>query len=119
MLISDWSSDVCSSDLACDALRARVDALEMDLAFHDAPGAGRREDDRLVVRDAAVLDDRSALRIVMLDRRDLDVAFHDAGVRSDRSEERRVGKECVSTGRSRWAPYHSKKQRIDESMNVS
>src|SRR3546814_19375313 len=27
-----------------------------------------------------------------------------------RSEERRVGKECVSTGRSRWSPYHSKKQ---------
>src|SRR3546814_14292005 len=26
--------------------------------------------------------------------------------RSDRSEERRVGKECVSTCRSRWAPYH-------------
>src|SRR3546814_15198661 len=24
----------------------------------------------------------------------------------DRSEERRVGKECVSTGRSRWSPYH-------------
>src|SRR3546814_15541886 len=28
-----------------------------------------------------------------------------------RSEERRVGKECVSTCRSRWAPYHSKKNR--------
>src|SRR3546814_14972013 len=27
-----------------------------------------------------------------------------------RSEERRVGKECVSTFRSRWSPYHSKKQ---------
>src|SRR3546814_11446335 len=27
-----------------------------------------------------------------------------------RSEERRVGKECVSTCRSRWLPYHSKKQ---------
>src|SRR3546814_17531677 len=27
-----------------------------------------------------------------------------------RSEERRVGKECVGTGRSRWAPYHSKKK---------
>src|SRR3546814_16257543 len=26
-----------------------------------------------------------------------------------RSEERRVGKECVSTCRSRWSPYHSKK----------
>src|SRR3546814_20465507 len=28
-----------------------------------------------------------------------------------RSEERRVGKECVSTFRSRWSPYHSKKQK--------
>src|SRR3546814_3508709 len=27
-------------------------------------------------------------------------------VSPDRSEERRVGKECVSTGRSRWSPYH-------------
>src|SRR3546814_20910127 len=27
----------------------------------------------------------------------------------DRSEERRVGKECVSTGRSRWSRYHIKK----------
>src|SRR3546814_18862130 len=29
---------------------------------------------------------------------------------ADRSEERRVGKECISTCRSRWSPYHSKKQ---------
>src|SRR3546814_12491695 len=29
--------------------------------------------------------------------------------RLSRSEERRVGKECVSTCRSRWSPYHSKK----------
>src|SRR3546814_20796015 len=28
----------------------------------------------------------------------------------DRSEERRVGKECVSTCRSRWSPYHKKKK---------
>src|SRR3546814_16991083 len=28
-----------------------------------------------------------------------------------RSEERRVGKECVSTFRSRWSPYHSKKKK--------
>src|SRR3546814_13211402 len=27
-----------------------------------------------------------------------------------RSEERRVGKECVSTCRSRWSPYHSTKK---------
>src|SRR6056297_568008 len=30
---------------------------------------------------------------------------------SPRSEERRVGKECVSTCRSRWSPYHEKKKR--------
>src|SRR3546814_15398986 len=30
-----------------------------------------------------------------------------------RSEERRVGKECVSTCRSRWSPYHSKKKIIN------
>src|SRR3546814_12994079 len=32
------------------------------------------------------------------------------GVSPDRSEERRVGKECVSTCRSRWSPYHEKKK---------
>src|SRR3546814_14792999 len=31
-------------------------------------------------------------------------------IAGDRSEERRVGKECVSTCRSRWSPYHEKKQ---------
>src|SRR3546814_18396165 len=34
----------------------------------------------------------------------------DAAIDGPRSEERRVGKECVSTGRSRWSPYHSKKK---------
>src|SRR3546814_15382065 len=37
-----------------------------------------------------------------------------------RSEERRVGKECVSTCRSRWSPYHSKKKkthRAQQSIN--
>src|SRR3546814_12386122 len=32
----------------------------------------------------------------------------------DRSEERRVGKECVSTCRSRWSPYHYKKKRYHQ-----
>src|SRR3546814_15840231 len=33
-------------------------------------------------------------------------AVRDGIDRGDRSEERRVGKECVSTCRSRWSPYH-------------
>src|SRR3546814_19391181 len=36
----------------------------------------------------------------------------------DRSEERRVGKECVSTCRSRWSPYHAKKNRRTEPMDT-
>src|SRR3546814_943439 len=65
MRISDWSSDVCSSDLPlawpilASALMGMVPALQMPLS-----------------------------------------------VLGYRSEERRVGKECVSTCRSRWSPYH-------------
>src|SRR3546814_14725987 len=40
-------------------------------------------------------------------------ALHAGGVAHGlaRSEERRVGKECVSTGKSRWSPYHKKKKK--------
>src|SRR3546814_2340411 len=36
-----------------------------------------------------------------------------------RSEERRVGKECVSTCRSRWSPYHSKKKKKQNNMHLT
>src|SRR3546814_17850236 len=36
-----------------------------------------------------------------------------------RSEERRVGKECVSTCRSRWSPYHYKKKQVDSIVNLA
>src|SRR3546814_10960012 len=48
--------------------------------------------------------------IDMPDHRPLDTLFHPPAlitvVLAGRSEERRVGKECVSTCRSRWSPYH-------------
>src|SRR3546814_3636145 len=78
MRISDWSSDVCSSDL-------REVRLDQQLGrLHRRPGDG-----------AGVLP----------------VAGQRAGAERFcrhlcRSEERRVGKECVSTCRSRWSPYH-------------
>src|SRR3546814_5926738 len=72
MRISDWSSDVCSSDLALRAAQ-HLDALDVeDLGAAEEGGA------------------------------DIDLVVEDAG----RSEERRVGKECVSTCRSRWSTYH-------------
>src|SRR3546814_2626749 len=74
MRISDWSSDVCSSDLSVFVLRS-----QSFLEFIDA------------LRVAVIMP------TVVVDQRDQVFS---------RSEERRVGKECVSTCRSRWSPYH-------------
>src|SRR3546814_1357706 len=86
MRISDWSSDVCSSDLlpVDDGIARRL----IDRGGRTV-GADRR--------DAIAADDDTATRSGERDR------WRDD---ADRSEERRVGKECVSTCRSRWSPYH-------------
>src|SRR3546814_11332401 len=51
-------------------------------------------------------DDEQFVEVVNSDLEDRRHAIADL-----RSEERRVGKECVSTCRSRWSPYHSKKKK--------
>src|SRR3546814_12922191 len=51
--------------------------------------------------------DRTVDRVEVAQHRD-GRARHAVG----RSEERRVGKECVSTCRSRWSPYHEKKKKV-------
>src|SRR3546814_4099391 len=71
MRISDWSSDVCSSDL------------------HVATGAGLGLSD-----------------IARKSSEPLKASLQPVSDELSRSEERRVGKECVSTCRSRWSPYH-------------
>src|SRR3546814_2609495 len=94
MRISDWSSDVCSSDLAhrhdgdttlvIEQLRRQLQPVAQAIAGAVIPGdagfmhtgAGRLADDQ------------------------------EARAGGSRSEERRVGKECVSTCRSRGSPYH-------------
>src|SRR3546814_2225441 len=73
MRISDWSSDVCSSDLI--------------------PGH------RVLIHPALLLA-RIHIGVHVAE----DVAMKTEGHSFDRSEERRVGKECVSTCRSRWSP---------------
>src|SRR3546814_17050761 len=94
MRISDWSSDVCSSDLQQHAVeRARA----LDQAF----AAGRRDHqfDQLV--DDGVLDAGVVAAGSFVGCRAAPIL----ALLVSRSEERRVGKECVSTGRSRWSPY--------------
>src|SRR3546814_15922723 len=96
MRISDWSSDVCSSDLG---------ALLVLLARHARPPEGTLRVSPLVVI-ARALGERW--------RRDRLVSFVWPPILFAvlRSEERRVGKECVGTCRSRWSPYPSKQKTI-------
>src|SRR3546814_18571695 len=92
MRISDWSSDVCSSDLMIAASFA--DSLAAIVIFYGI-GIG------VGVGFAYVPAIGTVQRWFVLRR----------GQASGRSEERRVGKECVSTCRSRWSPYHEKKKK--------
>src|SRR3546814_13273289 len=106
MRISDWSSDVCSSDL------------------RRAPGAGKTDSEgRMSIQHPYLLflgdaPDQLAAKTAQgiahwrpdwcvgqlrLDGCQAGLGLPDLTLRS---EERRVGKECVSTCRSRWSPYH-------------
>src|SRR3546814_2383926 len=82
MRISDWSSDVCSSDLA-NAVKELV-ICELFLG-------GRKICDAIDWVKTLKGEGDNVGKLVE---------------KGKRSEERRVGKECVSTCRSRWSPYH-------------
>src|SRR3546814_13770759 len=98
MRISDWSSDVCSSDLGVvgilpghrhvgSLLPAEFHLRNLDIGL---PAQGIHKSGRHTRGDGRT---------------------HGRGKRRIRSEERRVGKECVSPCRSRWSPYHLKKKK--------
>src|SRR3546814_1361423 len=93
MRISHWSSDVCSSDLrncARDRVGQGGQAVRQE-------GRGRQSMMDKALRDRLIADPAisaiAGTRVYWIDR-------------PQRSEERRVGKECVSTCRSRWSPQH-------------
>src|SRR3546814_13920642 len=105
MRISDWSSDVCSSDLQPAHERrgqGREHGQGMDVALvedrqdHVHHEHGERHQEREVAHRAA---EGEGLAMELCAERG----------RHDGSAERRVGQECVSTCRYRWAPYHEKK----------
>src|SRR3546814_16693067 len=99
MRISDWSSDVCSSDLAGVNVEGTLEDAQRAVLWSRL--ASRVlwplaefpcEDEHALYRGVAVLPWREHMDETM----------------TLRSEERRVGKECVSTCNSRWSTYHSK-----------
>src|SRR3546814_18440552 len=120
MRISDWSSDVCSSDLL-QPQRDRADRRAeraLGLEIIDAAAAGIDIGQR---RDR-IIDPADGAPIAAIDI-DFDIrtaSVGDAGRPAthkktavvadiDRSEERRVGKEWFRTCRTRWLPTHKKK----------
>src|SRR3546814_11689991 len=120
MRTSDWSSDVCSSDLLAQSCDARLssdnegvpDSLRMRLYRTDPAGRllGPLKATHYGVGDVGLLSTGIVAasapgRGAVLTNRP--VERPDAFDKTDfRSEERRVGKECVSTCRSRWSPDH-------------
>src|SRR3546814_15111581 len=99
MRISDWSSDVCSSDL---------DRREEDGRHLAAILRACRDRDRRILRvilhlEGVRADVNGEETQMMMGNADNDIG---SAEQFRRSEERRVGKECVSTCRSRWSTYH-------------
>src|SRR3546814_12412414 len=102
MRISDWSSDVCSSDLEPDVSRQKMHVLPSPAARSAFPYDYSRIESlvssyvpqwRAMGFDAVVAIARGGLVPALM-------------ASTERSEERRVGKGCVSTCRSRGARYH-------------
>src|SRR3546814_12045772 len=101
MRISDWSSDVCSSDLlAANRARRTADGRKvMDRGVFSPCNLCKEDPQRAPlwqIKAVRVIHDEVAKDIIYPDAT---LALFGLPVRSD---ERRVGKECVSTGRSRW-----------------
>src|SRR3546814_12647867 len=100
MRISDWSSDVCSSDFPAQLTSA--DGFVLLVHHEDFPEISGK-----VVMFTQIVDHLTNRHI--FGHRD-QIALHQAAGRflwiRERSEERRVGKECVSTCRSRWSQLH-------------
>src|SRR3546814_12031680 len=101
MRISDWSSDVCSSDLhgrlvLNDVTENKIDGNAVSaLAGAEPPASPVTSVDTIPQRvlPTTFTPDRLIARILTPERMSM------------RSEERCVGKECVRTCRSRWSPF--------------
>src|SRR3546814_11860469 len=97
MRISDWSSDVCSSDLIAAPIAIQNETIRKNAIHY-----------RQIARDFAQTN-FPPIRSLATKRFDLNLPRFGARLEAGcdkRSEERRVGKECVSTCRSGWSHDH-------------
>src|SRR3546814_21142783 len=104
MRISDWSSDVCSSDLCRTAGSRNLDNGQDSTQIFKRGKVDAMSKGKVIISCAVT----RAIHTPSMSPH-LPVTAHEIA----RSEARRVGKECVSTCRSRWSPYHYKKKEQD------
>src|SRR3546814_8641611 len=97
MRISDWSSDVCSSDLSIPVPTTYANGSIPSVQRR----SGRETKPAFFAANPSNLLQFPALASTHNHEPPAPLCHH-----GPRSEERRVGKECVSTCRSRWSPYH-------------
>src|SRR3546814_18785080 len=100
MRISDWSSDVCSSDLR---------GVEIGI---ECPGQRQRLDEPVIETERHITHQRAQPTAMIDQPAQIPPRPRAAGRCQQRSEEGRLGKECVRTCRCRWSRYHSKKTDI-------
>src|SRR3546814_12616259 len=129
MRISDWSSDVCSSDLAelDDSLdRKRVTVMHNQRSISSKSDRAQRLQgiQALSIEDLVNCEmffrqnsaDVDAIAKTLISKggpagfRVLHHIFPDSPRDMNRSEKRRLGKACVSTCSARWWPYHEKQK---------
>src|SRR3546814_16698329 len=110
MRISDWSSDVCSSDLAL-GLRLYKVAMPWPLEPEGIRDFATGLEQIIVVEEKrGLVEDQLRKHLYGLANAPVIVGKCDEKGQWLRSEERRVGKECVSTCSSRWSPDNYKKK---------
>src|SRR3546814_20280654 len=100
MRISDWSSDVCSSDLFRRWLESTFDP-DACIVYLGIDWTEVHRYERAIPKWAPYKVEAPLCEEPYIDKSDIN---------AERSEARRVGKECVSTCRSRWSPYHYTKK---------
>src|SRR3546814_12680662 len=102
MRISDWSSDVCSSDLEY------MNEIWISAAYEDLMTRTVDEVFHVLFQNRELMMVFNSYISGILGNACWDQAedLDHSLLASNRSEERRVGKECVSTCRSRWSPNH-------------
>src|SRR3546814_11289571 len=104
MLISDWSADVCSSDLFAHRL-ADIGFRERTTPTQAVEHAAKPVAQALKHRPTPKRFYAGGRKLAGR-RASVDAVQSCSSKIEARSEERRVGKECVSTCRSRWSPYN-------------